>query len=94
MDAVCINQSDIYERNWQVTQMNLIYRSVLQVIAWPGPATRGSDLIFSALSAFQASQDGNAHLLTEETKDVCGCLFGDDDLEADLSLLESNRGYV
>jgi Heterokaryon incompatibility protein (HET) len=94
IDAICINQSDIPERNWQVTQMNVIYRSAMQVIAWLGPPTKGSDLIFSALSAFQASHDGNAHLLTENNKDICECLFGDDDLEADPSLLETYRGYI
>ncbi|KAF8848154.1 hypothetical protein BDZ45DRAFT_538013, partial [Acephala macrosclerotiorum] len=54
VDAICINQSDIPERNYQVSRMGLIYRAALQVIAWLGPATQGSDRILSALLAFQA----------------------------------------
>ena len=37
VDAVCINQSDLAERSYQVTLMSHIYRAACQVIAWIGP---------------------------------------------------------
>lgn len=36
VDALCINQDDIPERNHQVTQMALIYSNARQVISWLG----------------------------------------------------------
>jgi hypothetical protein len=36
VDAVCINQSDILEKNEQVAQMGEIYRNATVVIAWLG----------------------------------------------------------
>ena len=34
VDAICINQDDTDERNYQVTQMGAIYRSAMQVDVW------------------------------------------------------------
>jgi hypothetical protein len=36
LDAICINQSDIFERNWQVSLMQEIYEYAEKVYAWPG----------------------------------------------------------
>jgi hypothetical protein len=42
IDAVCINQNDIWERNHQVGFMSFIYRQAYHVIAWLGPETETS----------------------------------------------------
>jgi hypothetical protein len=44
IDAICINQSDIPERNSQVLRMRDIYRSADGVIVWLGLAADDSDL--------------------------------------------------
>lgn len=36
MDAICINQSDVFERNHQVSQMGHIYSSATSVLIWLG----------------------------------------------------------
>jgi len=43
MDALYIDQSNIYERNVQVTQIKDIYKRVQRVIVWLGPSADGSD---------------------------------------------------
>ncbi|KNG90655.1 hypothetical protein ANOM_001336 [Aspergillus nomiae NRRL 13137] len=45
-DAICINQEDIPERNFQVQHMGDLYRQAQQVLVWLGPGAAGSDLIF------------------------------------------------
>lgn len=36
LDALCINQKDVHERNWQVSMMGDIFRSATGVYAWLG----------------------------------------------------------
>ena len=50
IDALCINQDDIPERNQQVTQMQKIYQRAAKVIVWLGPASINSDLAFAFLA--------------------------------------------
>jgi hypothetical protein len=42
IDAVCINQSDVRERNVQILRMRKIYKLARQVIVWLGPQYRES----------------------------------------------------
>ncbi|KAK3990449.1 heterokaryon incompatibility protein-domain-containing protein, partial [Cladorrhinum sp. PSN332] len=42
IDALCINQTDVQERNHQVAQMGQIYNLAKYVVVWLGPATGGS----------------------------------------------------
>ncbi|KAH8672833.1 heterokaryon incompatibility protein-domain-containing protein [Tricladium varicosporioides] len=79
IDAICINQDDIQERNWQVSRMGLIYRSALQTVAWLGPATWGSDMACLAIQAFQKIKEGNAGILEPEQRSLNTSLFGSDD---------------
>jgi hypothetical protein len=39
VDALCINQEDVIERNQQVAQMGLVYRSSKLTLIWLGPQT-------------------------------------------------------
>jgi hypothetical protein len=43
IDAICINQTDIAERNSQVAIMRKIYRNATRVVIWIGPATESSE---------------------------------------------------
>ncbi|KAH7015828.1 heterokaryon incompatibility protein-domain-containing protein [Ilyonectria destructans] len=40
VDAICINQDDMPERNWQVSLMAFIYTRAERVLAWLGPSPR------------------------------------------------------
>ena len=43
IDAICINQKDIAERNSQVAIMRKIYKNATRVVVWIGPATESSE---------------------------------------------------
>ncbi|KAL9116045.1 MAG: hypothetical protein Q9227_000413 [Pyrenula ochraceoflavens] len=49
VDAVCIFQSHISERNEQIRIMYEIYKNARQVVIWLGDETRYSELAFSAM---------------------------------------------
>ncbi|KAH8645762.1 heterokaryon incompatibility protein-domain-containing protein [Xylariales sp. PMI_506] len=49
IDAICINQNDIAERNKQVPRIGDIYKLALKVIAWTGPEFPGCDTACSSL---------------------------------------------
>jgi hypothetical protein len=51
IDALCINQKDIPERNSQVMHMNGICREALEVVAWVGEEGDDSNLAFDAFEA-------------------------------------------
>lgn len=51
IDAVCINQNDIPERNAQVTMMARIYRSAQQVKVWLGPEEKHAPSWIDRLAA-------------------------------------------
>ncbi|KAH8766543.1 heterokaryon incompatibility protein-domain-containing protein [Hyaloscypha finlandica] len=51
IDAICINQSDVQERNKQVGLMGSIYSLAQHTIIYLGPATAESDTNFQALRA-------------------------------------------
>jgi hypothetical protein len=50
VDAVCINQDDLDERNAQVAMMRDIYASATRVIIWLGEEDEESETTFDALS--------------------------------------------
>lgn len=49
IDAICINQQDMTERNRQVVRMRDIYGSAWQVVSWLGGEQDDSDLAIDAL---------------------------------------------
>ena len=49
VDAICINQKDIAERNYQVIIMHWIYQCALQVIIWLGEQSLDSDCSMDVL---------------------------------------------
>jgi hypothetical protein len=56
IDALCINQMDIPERNSQVMHMNGIYREALEVVAWVGEEGDDSNLVFDAFEALPTDE--------------------------------------
>ncbi|KAF2830838.1 HET-domain-containing protein, partial [Ophiobolus disseminans] len=46
IDAICINQSDLLERNHQVAQMRDVYTKAESVIAWLGLTQGHEELAF------------------------------------------------
>ena len=46
-DAICIDQSDVGERNQQVAIMRDIFKEAERVLSWLGVAAEGSDLAFA-----------------------------------------------
>jgi hypothetical protein len=57
IDALCINQNDVSERNHQVTLMSLIYKSATWVIMWLGEEEDDSDLAMDFIARFKANGD-------------------------------------
>ncbi|PMD36727.1 HET-domain-containing protein [Hyaloscypha variabilis F] len=49
VDALCINQEDIPERNEQVSRMGTLYNQAEEVIVWLGPRKDDSDTAVSAI---------------------------------------------
>lgn len=66
IDAICINQFDIEERNTQVRRMIHIYREASCVLVWLGPETNNSNLAFDVLEAVggrESEMDWNSRSL-------------------------------
>jgi hypothetical protein len=53
VDAVCINQQDVYERNRQVALMKDIYSSAHRVLVWFGPGDRDTDWLFEICEQYK-----------------------------------------
>ncbi len=67
IDAVCINQADLNERNEQVRKMRSIYRQAVRVIIWIGPRWEGKSAAADAIQEFAQEQRRGAdsqHLST------------------------------
>ena len=56
-DALCIDQSDVTERNQQVQQMGSIYSIAQHTIIYLGGASAKSDSVFSDISSLLANSD-------------------------------------
>lgn len=52
VDAICINQNDIDERNAQVKRMGFIYSLASRVVIWLGPEAEGSEHALSTVDHF------------------------------------------
>ena len=63
VDALCINQEDVPERNAQVQLMRTIYANADRVLLWLGPEAEDSDLVMEMLRAME-SQDFEPRFMT------------------------------
>jgi hypothetical protein len=55
VDAVCINQEDVPERNSQVQHMDLIYKLSQKVLIWLGDANASTEKAFAVIKLFDKS---------------------------------------
>jgi hypothetical protein len=65
VDAVCIDQSNIPERNAQVLRMKEIYEKARKVVVWLGPAGEDSNIaidIIQELSTLDARPEKVQHV--------------------------------
>lgn len=70
VDALCINQADLYERSQQVLQMGNIYSGASKVYAWLGPSSLGTDEAIGTLEQLSAGEN-----LTGLTRDTLQSIF-------------------
>lgn len=73
IDAICIDQANIAERNSQVEMMGDIYRNAATVRAWLGPGSDISSDAFKLLQRFKKARSGadnskRAHKLSNHEK--------------------------
>lgn len=54
VDAICINQQNVIERNFMVSQMHVIYHNSKRVIAWLGDPTVQSEQAFHFLAKYMS----------------------------------------
>jgi len=54
VDAICINQQNVMERNFMVSQMHVIYHNSKRVIAWLGDPTVQSEQAFRFLAKYMS----------------------------------------
>jgi hypothetical protein len=73
IDAICINQSDIPERNREVKRMDAVYKSAIMVAGWLGPSDESSSRalacardIFQPLKKHMMDPNPNAWLRDSE----------------------------
>jgi hypothetical protein len=57
VDAICINQRDVPERNVQVRHMGSVYETASKVIAWLGEESGDSNLAFDAFEALPKGEE-------------------------------------
>jgi hypothetical protein len=84
IDALCINQNDIEERNTQVAQMANIYKNAEEVIVWLGHEREYTQ---TAVACFQRLPVTRQELLSDEhivlrDKVFASCSFTDSELLA------------
>jgi hypothetical protein len=69
IDAICINQTQIAERNHQVRHMASIYRGADRVIFWLGEPTYDTDLLISSLRRLQTLASDTPNITREKAHD-------------------------
>ena len=72
VDALCINQNDIEERNNQVQRMQSLYQRATRTLVWLGEADDTSGLAFRLLERLGGSDDQIAQFINPPTMDFPG----------------------
>jgi hypothetical protein len=57
VDAICINQEDLQERNLQVQRMQHIYAQAIFTLAWLGPEAEDSNMAMDLLKTLAKGED-------------------------------------
>jgi hypothetical protein len=70
IDAICINQKDIEERNRHVHNMREIYYCAQEVLIWLGPESEDSLLAFELIDLLARSFREGEHLFPSSEEDI------------------------
>ncbi|KAH6975010.1 heterokaryon incompatibility protein-domain-containing protein [Ilyonectria sp. MPI-CAGE-AT-0026] len=65
VDSICINQSDIAERNHQVRQMGAIYSSATEVVVWLGEGDDDTNVALDFIQGMSKLDPDTAKLIVE-----------------------------
>lgn len=65
IDALCIDQRNVEERNHQVKLMSRIYHSARRVVIWLGPSDDSSDFVMDCVAAAALSRSQFGHIAPE-----------------------------
>jgi hypothetical protein len=68
VDAICINQNDIPERNQQVTMMGAIYSIAQCVVVWLGESTEKSNQLFELLESIKNEPDSAENTVSNKNE--------------------------
>ena len=101
IDAICINQADVAERNSQVSQMSRIYENAQEVIVWLGKEEAYSAsaiksmqrLKFTMEDVFADSQSSPSTTLPPWQRDFIDCRFTDKELVELIDFFVSYRWF-
>jgi len=72
IDALCINQHDILEKNSQIPMMGRIYRSARTILAWFGPANHAVESALDRIEAYCSPKWQIASLSQRTTTTIRG----------------------
>jgi hypothetical protein len=96
IDAICINQSDILERNAQVRQMARIYADAKKVLIWLGKEDRSTALAVRAVEKLQISMEemlnGNIDPMFVRNQ-TAGCTWTREEKDAILEFFVKPRWF-
>ena len=84
VDAICINQEDVKEREQQVERMGDVYRSARQVLVWLGPNSHDSALAIETMKSLGQSIEVDWEALSMQPKALA---------DADLTMLDVPLPY-
>jgi len=73
VDAICIDQLNVAEKNHQVGRMGAIYSEAALVISWVGKPSSATDGLFEALGTFEAQaviDEPLFHAINDSLKDI------------------------
>ncbi|KAJ6024104.1 heterokaryon incompatibility protein-domain-containing protein [Penicillium herquei] len=69
VDAICINQGDLYEKNAQIPLMRKIYAQAGQVIVWLGEGRDGGDKALEEIQCIAGQSEPTQSMI--EFRDMC-----------------------
>lgn len=73
IDALCINQDDLVEKNTQLSMMGSIYQEALNVVIWLGPKSEDSDEAMTMISNLESVLD--VHNISQQQWKALDALF-------------------
>lgn len=92
IDAICINQKDVNEKNVQVPQMGRLYSSAPEVFAWLGPSNPNIELFVSWMRGHATMSDITASQYWT-TLEARSAVSKSAERERDWAVIQAYEGY-